>query len=223
MMKHIFLSLVLLVGAAVVPGWAQDQNKNADENKDAAAQATARLEEPPPSTTVPVFVLGSVKVPIRGEVVIFVTSARDANGAGRQDLVGRTLNVTGRAVKQLEPKRGAIVELQGQLKDDRDFEVASFTERRTATAAESGKVQGAIAPVGNPRGAINAVGSSEVPTASGNRPPIGALNDPKGAGVNKPNRGVIGAHQGRLTPKQPELVPDLKLPPTVVTAPKAVR
>jgi hypothetical protein len=135
-----------------------------------------------------------------------------------KELIGKSLKVTGEKIQRLEQMNGKEVELRGRVTDNSDFNVLSYTERRTVTAAESAQVQGARAPVGRPVGAINAKGASELPSASGNRTPIGALNDPRGAGAIKPNTGVIGSLQGRKKPMEPDVGADLNLPAVAAAA-----
>ncbi len=211
------LSLSLLVGAVTATAWAQDPSKRTPQEmaQDAAAQAAAQLNQEPKPTEVTIFVSGTVEVVTHEKVSIDVKSARESNGAGRQDLVGKSLRVTGKTVRQLEQMSHKRVELQGILKEDKYFEVFSFTERRTPTAAESEKSQHALGAVGFPREAINEKGPNEKPSASGNRIPIGALNDPKGAGLAKPNTGAIGTLQGRTKQQPSSLNPVVSLPPPV--------
>ena len=189
-------------------GIAQAQDTERDPSQEAAAQAAARLQEEPESVVVSVFVLGTVDV--KGEAVsIKVKTARGDDGAGLKDLIGKSLKVTGKKIQRLVQMTGKEVELRGKVTNGAEFDVFSYSERRTITAAESAEAQGARGAVGAPKGAINARGPSEVPSAAGVRTPIGALNDPKGAGRNKPNTGAIGALQGRKKPQEPDLGPDL--------------
>ncbi len=205
-MKQLFLSVVLLV--AGMAGIVQAQNPERDPGQEAAAQAAARLQEEPESVVVSVFVLGTVSV--KGEIVsIQVKTARGSDGAGLKDLIGKSLKVTGKKIQRLVQMTGKEVELRGKVTNGAELDVFSYSERRTVTAAESAESQGARGAVGAPKGAINARGPGEVPAAAGVRTPIGALNDPKGAGRNKPNAGAIGALQGRKKPQEPELGPDL--------------
>jgi hypothetical protein len=222
-MKSMLLTAVFLAGAAAGSVWAQNPGNNGDQNptQDAVAQAAAQLKEEPESKVVSVYMLGTVEVRGHGNVFIDVKSARETNGAGLHELVAKSLQVTGKCLRQLEQLHHKTVELRGEVKKGRDFEVFSFTERRTPSAAESAKTQGAHGPVGSPIGAINTPGPSERISASGNRTPIEALNDPKGAGANKPNRGALGTLQGRRKPVEVELRPDEGLP--VVAAVGAVR
>lgn len=216
--QRVFLIVVLLLGAASVPVMAQDANQNPDANPglDAAAQATARLQQTPESKVVSVYVMGNVEVVGGGKVAIHVNSARETNGVGLHALVGKRLTVTGKCLRQLEQMPREKVELRGEVKDNKEFNVLSFTQRRMPSAAESARVQGARGSVGEPIGAINVPGAGERVSASGNRVPIGALNDPQGAGVNKPNRGVIGALQGRKKPTEEEARPGADLPVVAV-------
>jgi hypothetical protein len=195
-----------VLGVVAGSAWAQDPQR--DPGQEAAEQAAARLEEEPEAVVVSVFVLGTVAV--KGNAVsIQVKTARQANGAGMKELIGQSLKVTGEKIQRLEQMAGKEVELRGKVTNGTDFDVSSYSERRTVTAAESEQAQGARGPVGAPRGAINDKGAGGVPAASGVRTPIGALNDPKGAGMNKPNRGAIGALQGRKKPMEPDMGPDM--------------
>jgi len=210
--QRMLLAIALLAGIAWGTALAQNPTApSAEENPgmEAARHTAAVLgQEKSEATLVSVYVLGTVEVIAQGKVSIDVKSARETNGAGLKDLMGKSLKVTGKCLRQLEQMGHKKVELRGEVKDGKEFEVFSFTERRAPSAAESPKVQGARGPVGDPIGAINVQGPTGLPSASGNRVPIGALNDPQGAGLNKPNRGTIGTLQGRRKPAEPEVAPD---------------
>ncbi len=211
------LLLVAALACGVILGQAQAQDPTRDPAQEAAAQAAARLEEEPEAVVVSVFILGTVAV--KGEnVSIQVKTARESNGAGMKDLIGTSLKVTGKKIQRLEQMAGKEVELRGKVTNGAEFEVSSYSERRTVTAAESEQSQGARGAVGAPRGAINSVGSGGLPSATGVRTPIGALNDPKGAGPNKPNTGAIGALQGRKKPMEPDMGPDVNAPAVAAAA-----
>ncbi len=219
-MQRMFLIMTLLAAMTGGPAWAQTADdspgksfaQQTDLSKKPAEQAAAtRLEEAPEAVVVPVFVMGTVNVK-DSTVFIKVKSARETNGAGLKDLIGKSLQVTGKKIQRLEQMTGKDVELQGSVTDFAKFDVLSYSERRTVTAAESPQVQGARGPVGWDHGAINAKGPSELPSASGNRTPIGALNDPKGAGKLKPNTGALGTLQGRKKAPPADFTPDPNLP-----------
>jgi hypothetical protein len=202
-MQRFFLCMALLIGGTSVA-----QGPERDPGQEAAEQAAARLQEEPEAVVVSVFVLGTVAV--KGNTVsIQVKTARQSDGAGLKELIGKSLKVTGAKIQRLEQMAGKEVELRGQVTNGAEFDVRSYSERRTVTAAESAEAQGARGAVGAPRGALNARGPGTLPSATGVRTPIGALNDPKGAGMNKPNTGAIGALQGRKKPMEPELGPDM--------------
>lgn len=144
---------------------------------------------PAASEEISVFATGTASK--KDDVVsITITGGRQQNGAGLVEMKNKSLKVVGNNVMAVEKLIGKDIEVRGTIKEGAEIDVAWVGEKkvRDSSSKSERKVRDSssekeIRPesqtggaVGQPLGAINGSGPGSVPSASGARGAVGAVN-----------------------------------------------